>query len=200
MLAVSLGQLRQLPQETLPLLGYWVTLFAAVVALLASSFAIFSIDVTGITDEGRVTSLIPIALAACGLALTARWAPERTPHAVTWLALHIPGLIVGLRTPEASLQQTLKLQQSIADRNIAIGWELRQLSNRINLLEQLLQPGGPDPLAQKKLVTTGNSLEKYYADTKEQLEDFLQNVEEDSQRVAASQMLATLQQMQLNDR
>lgn len=195
MTGILLVHYKQPVIESLPQFSYWLALFAAVISVLAACFAISSIDRTGITDEGRITSIMPIVLAACGLALTVRWAPDRLPFALAWLVLHAPGVVVGFKTPTSNLQQSLKRQQSIEDRRIAIEWELRQLTNRLNLLERLVRPGGPDPQAQKKLATTGNTLEKYYADTREQLDKFLQQVEDDAQRTTANQMLVTLQQM-----
>lgn len=195
MTGILLVHFRQPLTETLPQFSYWLALFAAVISVLAACFAISSIDRTGITDEGRITSIMPILLAACGLALTVRWAPDRLPFALAWLVLHAPGVIVGFKTPTSNLQQSLKREQSIEDRRIAVEWELKQLTNRLNLLERLVRPGGPDPQAQKKLATTGNTLEKYYADTREQLDKFLQQVEDDAQRTTANQMLVTLQQM-----
>ncbi len=183
--------------EPVPLFSYWLTFFAVLVCILATCFAIASIDETGIANEGRVTSVIPVALAACGVALTMRWGPERNPFAIAWLLLHIPSVIVGLKTSRSTLQQSLRREQASEDERIATQWELKQLTNRVALLEQLVRPGGPDPQAQKKLTTTGNSLEKYYTDTKDQLEKFLQRVEEDSQRTDAQNMLRTLQQMSI---
>lgn len=191
--------LRHLPQETLPLFAICLTLFAACAALLASTFAIFNVDQTGITEEGKVTSTMPVVLAACGLALTFRWAPERIGLAIAWLMLHLPGAFVGLRTTRSTLQQTLRRQQAIIDRGIAVQWELKQLTNRINLLEQLVRPTGPDPAAQRKLSFTGTTLQKYYEDTRQQLEEFIAEVEDDAQRAMAAQMLTTLQQMHVSD-
>lgn len=198
MTGVLVSQFRQLPADLMPMFCYYLTAFAAVVSVLAACYAIGNIDATGITSEGRVTSIIPVVLAGCGLALTVRWAPERIPFALAWLVMHVPGVIVGFKTPTSTLQQTLGREQSIEDKRIAIAWELKQLSNRVTLLEQLVRPSGPDPFAQKKLATTGNSLEKYYADTKEQLEKFLQQVDDDAQRVEATNMLTALQQMNVN--
>ena len=197
MTGVLVAHFQQLPAELMPMFCYYLTVFAAVVSVLAACYAIGNIDTTGITSEGRVTSIIPIVLAACGLALTVRWSPEHTPFAIVWLVMHIPSVYVGIKTPTSNLQQSLRREQSLEDQRIAIEWELKQLSNRVTLLEQLVRPGGPDPFAQKKLATTGNTLEKYYADTKDQLEKFLQQTKEESQRTAAERMLRTLGQMQI---
>lgn len=197
MTSVLIAHFQGLPADLLQVFCYCLTAFAAVVSVLATCYAVGNIDATGITNEGRVTSIIPIALAACGLALTIRWYPEHTPFAIAWLVMHIPGVFVGIKTPVSTLQQSLRREQSPEDQRIAIEWELKQLSNRVTLLEQLVRPGGPDPFAQKKLATTGNTIEKYYADTKEQLEKFLQQSKEDSQRAAAESMLKTLGQMQI---
>ena len=197
MTGVLVAHFQQLPAELMQMFCYCLTAFAAVVSVLATLYAIGNIDATGITSEGRVTSIIPIVLAACGLALTVRWSPEHTLFAVVWLVMHIPGVYVGVNTPTSTLQQSLRREQSLEDQRIAIEWELKQLSNRVTLLEQLVRPGGPDPFAQKKLATTGNTLEKYYADTKEQLEKFLQQTRDESQRAAAESMLKQLTQMQI---
>lgn len=199
MTVALLTQLRQPPQETLSLYAHGLTLFAAFTSLLASFFALFSIDKTGITEEGRVTSIIPVLLAACGMALTLRWAPDRVPWAIAWLVLHLPGIWVGAKTPKSNLQQTLRRQQSIEDRQIAVQWELKQLTNRVKLLEQLLGSERPDPQAQRKLSFTGNTVEKYYADTRQQVEDFLQQTEDDTQRATAAQLLTSLQRMHVSD-
>lgn len=195
-LAADLGRL---PHETLPRFAFCLTLFAASAALLASAFSIFCIDKTGITEEGQVTAIIPTVLASCGLALTLRWTPDHIVVASTWFALHLPGAFVGLQTPISTLQQTLRRQQAIVDRGIAIQWELKQLTNRVTLLEQLLRAGGPDPSAQKKLATTGHTLQKYYDDTKQQLEEFLAQAKDDQQRNMATQLLTKLQQMHVAD-
>ena len=175
-------------EEIIAQFRFCLTLFAASVSVLATCYALGNLDSTGITYEGRVTTLVPIVMAGCGLALTMRWMPERLPFAVAWLVLQLPGMIVGLRTERSTLHQTQRRQQSLEDQRIAIEWELKQLTNRVNLLEQLTQPGGPEPTAQKKLLTTGNSLDKYYRDTHEQLEKFLDQVNDDEQRATALSM------------
>ena len=197
MTGVLVARFQQVPADLMQMFCYYLTAFAAVVSVLATCYAIGNIDHSGITSEGRATSIIPILLAACGLALTVRWSPQHTPFAIVWLVMHIPGVYVGVNTPTSTLHQSLRREQSLEDQRIATEWELKQLSNRVTLLEQLVRPGGPDPFAQKKLATTGNTLEKYYADTKGQLEKFLQQTKEESQRAAAENMLRTLGQMQI---
>ncbi len=140
MTGVLLYHFRQLPAEVTQIFCYCLVTFAAVVSVLAACYAIGNIDATGITSEGRVTSIIPLVFAGCGLALTIRWAPERIPFALAWLVLHVPGAFVGLKTPTSTLQQTLRREQSLEDQRIAIAWELKQLSNRVSLLEQLVRP------------------------------------------------------------
>lgn len=195
MLSAMVAHMSQPVPDLTALCAYWLTFFAVLVSLLATCFSVANIDATGINHEGRITSIIPIALAACGLALTVRWSQPRLPFAVCWLALQVPGVIVGLRTASSTLQQSLRRTLSAEDRLIAVQWELKLLTNRVNLLEQLLRPGGPDPAAQKKLATTGNTVEKYYDDTKAQLEKFLDQVEDEPQRATVTKMLTVLQQL-----
>ncbi len=200
MMTALMAHMSEPVYEPVQLFSFWLTFGATVIAILANCFALASFDATGITHEGRVTSMIPIVLAACGVALTVRWGPQRTPFALSWMVLQLPALVVGFRTTTTTLQQAIRRAQAVEDRAIAVQWELKQLTNRVHLLEQLTRPGGPDPAAQKKLASTGNSLEKYYGDTKSQLEKFISAVEDDQHRAAASNMLSTLQQMPIAQR
>ncbi len=198
MIVALLMRIPPMTGEVMPVFRYCLTLATACIAAFQAVFALTNMDSTGITYEGRVTSIMPVALAVCGLTLIARWMPELLYIAIGWLLLHLPGAFVGLTEPTSNLKQTIQRQQNMEDRRIGVEWELKQLGNRVALLQQLTRTGGADPQAMKKLLTTGNSLEKYYSDTQKQLEIFLQQVEDDAQRGEAQTLLSSLQSMNIS--